>query len=258
MYNSVFTSQFDQHCHRYLWRDCDITQKPDTFVITRVNIGDRPSGAIATVALKKTADIYKTDFPEASSIIRESTYVDDIIDRVNMLKDVTRITKEMEYVLTRGNFKITGWTISGQQNVINIANSSEKILYDEFYYNVKLKFGPEQLFADNYDSVQLSKRTVLSIVNGIFDPIGLAIPFTVRGKILLRKLTSIELRIDWDEPIPTTHRIDWLQFIRCIPLMEEISFPHCVKPKHALGNPSMITFLDTSEDAFGACCYICW
>ena len=143
------------------------------------------------------------------------------MDRVNTLEDATRTTKEMEYILSIGNFQIKGWTIYGHQNVINIDDSSEKVLgvywnpfYDEFYYNVKLKFCPEKLFGD-YDFIQLSKRTVLSTVHGIFDPIGLATPFTVRGKILLRKLTSIEPRIDWDEPIPITNRIEWFISTLC-------------------------------------------
>ena len=44
MYNSVFTSLLDQHCHRYLWRNMELNRETDTYVITAVNMGDRPSG----------------------------------------------------------------------------------------------------------------------------------------------------------------------------------------------------------------------
>ena len=53
MYNSVRITLFDQHCHRFLWRNMNFDLRPDTYVITRVNMGDRPSGTIASLALRK-------------------------------------------------------------------------------------------------------------------------------------------------------------------------------------------------------------
>ena len=47
--------------------------------MTAVSLGDRPSGTIATVALRKTADMAITQFPEEVEIIKKSSYVDDII-----------------------------------------------------------------------------------------------------------------------------------------------------------------------------------
>ena len=262
MYNSVFTSEFDQHCHRYLWRDCDSTKNPDTYVITRVNIGDRPSGTIATLALKMTAEMHKEEFPAAASIIAESTYVDDIISSVNSLDDAARVTKDMDTILKSGNFEIKNWTISGHKDIINIDNSSEKVLgvywnpdTDELFYEVKLNHDEYRI--SDID-LSLNKRKALSIVNGIYDPIGLITPFTVRGKILLRKLAGIENKIGWDDPIPSTHIDEWRNFINRIPEIRNISFPRTIRPINAVGNPNLVTFSDASESAFGACCYIHW
>ena len=46
----------------------------------------------------------------------------------------------------------------------------------------------------------LTKRMCLSQVNGIYDPLGLVAPFTIKAKILLRKMCGIKL--DWDDPMP--------------------------------------------------------
>lgn len=53
MYNTVKTRTIEQHTHRFLWRDININRESDTYVIQRVSFGDKPSGAIATVATKK-------------------------------------------------------------------------------------------------------------------------------------------------------------------------------------------------------------
>ena len=146
MYNSVFISQLDQMVHRYLWRNVDITREPDTYVITAVNMGDKPSGAISTVALKQTAEMAHSSYPEVSNVIIESTYVDDIIDSVSSTQKAEQITRDIERILKKGNFHMKDWTISGQRNVISIDQSDEKVLgvfwnpsLDCFYFNVKLK-----------------------------------------------------------------------------------------------------------------------
>ena len=48
---------------------------------------------------------------------------------------------------------------------------------------------------------------VLSQVNGVYDLLGLAIPFTVKAKILMRKLWSGNAKsLGWDDPILATYR----------------------------------------------------
>ena len=63
MYNSVRIKLLDQHCHRFLWRNMKFETPPDTYVITRVNMGDRPSGTIASLALRKTAEMRRERYP---------------------------------------------------------------------------------------------------------------------------------------------------------------------------------------------------
>ena len=78
MYHTLKTSELDQHTHRFLWRDMDSTREPDTYIIQRVSFGDKPSGTIATIALKKTAEMTRNEYQEAADIIQNNTYMGDI------------------------------------------------------------------------------------------------------------------------------------------------------------------------------------
>ena len=71
MYHTVYVKEIEHHTHRFLWRNMNVTRKPDTYVIQRVSFGDKPSGGIATVALRKTAEFGQNEFPEATKIIKE-------------------------------------------------------------------------------------------------------------------------------------------------------------------------------------------
>lgn len=96
MYHTVGTKELDQHTHRFLWRNMEKTREPDTYVIKRVSFGDKPSSAIATVALRKTAEMGKDHFPEAAQIILNSTYMDDIIESVDTQERANRLTDDIQ------------------------------------------------------------------------------------------------------------------------------------------------------------------
>jgi hypothetical protein len=52
-------SVLDQHTHRFLWRDVSQDSGTSTYVMTSVSFGDKTAGNIATVALRKTAEMQK-------------------------------------------------------------------------------------------------------------------------------------------------------------------------------------------------------
>ena len=229
MYHTVATNVLDQHTHRFLWRDMETTKEPDIYVIQRVSFGDKPSGAIATVALRKTAEMGKDQFPEASQVILNNTYMDDIIDSVNNRTKAKQITDDIEKLLIKGGFKLKEWTYSEDRSSrhepkipMEPSTATEKVLgviwdptTDNFHYKVKLSLSPKKKTTRTHKdatpaNVQptysvpevLTKRMILSQVNSIYDPLGLAGPYTVRAKILMRKLWTYETELDWDDPIP--------------------------------------------------------
>ena len=53
----------------------------------------------------------------------------------------------------------------------------------------------------------LTRRGVLSKMSSIFDPLGLASPFLLKGKRILQMITG--KKCDWDDPISDTLRHDW-------------------------------------------------
>ena len=148
------------------------------------------------------------------------------------------------------------------------SSSTEKVLgvvwnpvRDEFVYKMHLrntsKKQPNEKTHDNDSNP--AKRIILSQVNSIYDPLGLAGPFTVRAKILMRELWGIENKLGWDDAIPERYKQYWKQFCQGMQEMNNIKFKRCVKPKDtASGQPTLIVFSDGSSNAFGACAYVRW
>ena len=116
MFHSIEIATEDQMTHLFLWRNLDITIPPTTHAITAVNMGDRPSSAIAQIALRETALMNQEDHPDACSVIISNSYMDDIADSSETIEDARNIMENIDKVLKEGGFKIKEWIITGQKN----------------------------------------------------------------------------------------------------------------------------------------------
>lgn len=91
MYNTVKLSEDDMHTHRPLWRNFDLDSEPIHYKLKTVTFGDKPSGSIAMLALRKTAVM--NYFPLASKMTAEDSCVDDIMSSVSSKDCVMERTK---------------------------------------------------------------------------------------------------------------------------------------------------------------------
>lgn len=114
MYNSVWLEEREMHLHRFLWRDRQ-DEEIGEYAITSVNIGDRPAGCIAQLAMRETARLPKfSHLEEARRVLEEDSYVDDILTSNDDANRLFETTVGIEEVLTAGGFSLKPWVWSGQ------------------------------------------------------------------------------------------------------------------------------------------------
>ena len=116
MYHTIKMKPIGQHTHRFLWRNMDSSKEPETYIIQRVSFGDNPSGTIATVALRKTAEMGKDLYSHAATVVQENTYMDNIIESVNDPSYTKQLASDIENLLIKGGSKLKAWTFSGDPN----------------------------------------------------------------------------------------------------------------------------------------------
>ena len=163
----------------------------------------------------------KENYPQASELLINNTYMDDIINSVDNVETAKKLTNEMETILSYGNFKIKEWIYSHDktapdQDLIptNTKTAHEKVLgivwnpiTDNFCFKINLNVTPKgkkRRPKQNQDTTTntskiLTKRIILSQVNSVYDPLGLASPLTVRAKILMRRLWLHNPKLEWDD-----------------------------------------------------------
>ena len=54
---------------------------------------------------------------------------------------------------------------------------------------------------DQLKSLKHTRRTLLGICNGVFDPLGIALPYSIKLKILMKETLNVDNLGDWDGPV---------------------------------------------------------
>ncbi|XP_070548332.1 uncharacterized protein [Ptychodera flava] len=274
MYHRILIPERDQHVHRFLWRDLDVSKKPEVYVKTVLTFGDKPAPAMAQTALKRTAEEGEKLYPEAARTLKENTYMDDICDSVHTVNQAQKLTKQVDTVLAEGGFKVKGWVSNKSLNEetpdsdrverkLLPNEAEEKVLGtvwepEEDVLSFKVTMNLDRYVANRgeSDNLKLTKRRVLSQVARIFDPIGFATAFLIRAKIGMQHLWL--QGIDWDQELSQQMQHQWMKLFQEMTDLNNVSFSRCLTPADATGDPILCIFSDASEEAFGACAYFRW
>ena len=270
MYHRILIPEVDQQVHRFLWRNLDTEGEPDTYVKTVLTFGDKPAPEMALTALKKTAEESADVHPEAADVLKNNTYMDDICESRKTTDEARKITHEIDEVLATGGFSVKEWISNrderkdGPQQKRDVASTNEKGSTEKVLglgwnpESDKLKLHTKELHQQKESKKpgRLTKRSVLSRVARIFDPVGFASAFVIRAKIGLQDLWKRGL--DWDDELPPNMQEFWTNLFNEALLLSQLEFERCLTPASAIEQPILCTFADASTEAFGACSYVRW
>ena len=288
MYNCVRLVEEDAWVQCFLWRDLDLSKSPETYQVTVNNIGIKPAGAIATLALRKSAEKYSQMFPITVSQLKDKSYVDDLGMTAGNMSELKERTSEADIILSHANMRVKQWTYSKESQMsipvgaVDVVQASSlegermlgvmwEPLRDVFKFSIKINLSPmknkSRLEPDLCKEDLLSKpprvisrRQYYSLIQSLFDPIGLLSPIMLTAKLLLRKTWEGECaQLKWDDPLPETLTKQMIDYFVELFDLETLEFSRSIWPDQpVVGKPELICFSDGSMLAFGAVLYIRW
>ncbi|XP_073841380.1 uncharacterized protein [Musca autumnalis] len=106
-------------------------------------------------------------------------------------------------------------------------------------------------FMPTQESCVVTKRTVLSCIARLYDPLGLIGPVISRAKVIMQTLWKHNLQ--WDESLPQSLHTAWSQFVSQFTNLHKFIFPRFVSVPNS--TIQIHAFCDASLSAYGACVY---
>ena len=253
MFNQILVHPDDQVYHRFLWRSKP-SDPPSVYQWLRLNFGDKPAPDIATNSINVLAKASQAQFPEAAKELQEHVYVDDIGGSKETSAEAKKITKDIDTILGKGQFQIKAWHSNSKEidqskgeRFIDLLGHRWDKQADKFSFK-KAEIGG---LLDH-----LSKRSCLSLLAQLWDPIGLVSPVTIKLRIDLQELWSSGY--NWDEILPESVKHKWTGNVQSLNHLLTFEFDRKLKPSTAVGAPQIHGFSDGGEQAYGAVLFLRW
>lgn len=264
MYRQVLIEPSQRKFQKIIWRE-----NPDDplsiFQLNTVTYGTTAGSFLAIRCLFEVANEIEHEYPKIAEIIRNDMYVDDLLTGCSSVPEAKLICQQMYDILKDRGFELRKWRSNHPETISNVTNSASD---ESFEFSLdKAKEYKTLGLSWNYESDSLNykfsfcqlptdkvtKRTILSKVAAIFDPLGLLNPCIVLAKILLQRLWLEKLT--WDESVSLTLHQQWLEFASELDSLNSLNIPRKVVCCPAVC-VELHGFSDASVHAYGACVFI--
>ena len=273
MYHNVGTGEIEANLRRLLWRECEQNRPPDVYCFEKVTFGDRPAGCIVVSALQATAEMFSHYSKKAAHVLKQDSYMDDTLSGDNSIKEAKDLVSNIETIARKGGFKYKKFIFSGEYEDNGESKPSEKALgivwepsEDKIKVRIELNHNKKKRGvrseAVRVEAIPFSRRICLRLVNGIFDPLGMATPVTVKLKMLMKShFVANNKYKKWDTLLEPNEAIEWIRALQEILRLSDIAVPrHPVNAPYPNinedGKFTLICFTDASQEAMCAAVYL--
>ena len=214
----VRVKEQDRDALRFHWR-ADDQSNIETLRFTRALFGLAPSPFLLGGVIEHHLDSWESRKPQAVAELRESLYVDDLLSGGTTVEEAKELKQQAIEIFGDATFTLHKWH-SNERDLEEHAVPNNK---EETYAKQQLG-GPKGAESSmlglawnkERDEIRVSfpetkadvtKRGVLRKLASIYDPLGLASPVTLEGKLLYRAIC--DEKIAWDAPLPAKLQRAW-------------------------------------------------
>lgn len=120
MFSQVLLTEEDRPLHRILWRDVQVHEPIAVYESTRLTFGDKASPFLAQYVLQSHAQEHQQEFPLASTVCIQSTYMDDAIHAIDRKEEAIKLRKELSALLIKAGFYIRRWCTNEPEVLVGV------------------------------------------------------------------------------------------------------------------------------------------
>ncbi|XP_061729203.1 uncharacterized protein LOC133534131 [Cydia pomonella] len=262
MYRQILVSDEDAEFQRILWRPSAVGPVRDYRLKTvTYGVSAAPFQALRTMA--QLASDSAAAYPSGSTVLARDIYVDDVVTGADSVEQARLLQVNLTKILSSGGFHLRKWTSNISEFLESLPSSdlySEDLKHFEEMTDISLKI-LGLLWQPQSDSFRFrvaaapngrcTKRTILSEIARIFDPLGFLSPVTFLAKYLMQLLWVSG--VSWDGDVPESIRLEWQEFKTQLSSLSAVAVPRRLVGK--FDELHLHGFCDASERGFCAVIY---
>ncbi|KAH7636394.1 hypothetical protein HUG17_10364 [Dermatophagoides farinae] len=187
---------------KFLWFD-ENKENIFCYKFLRLPFGLTSSPFILNVVINHHIEKYRSEFPDVVAAIHSNLYGDDLVHSVNSKIETSEFHTASSKIFEDASMELRKWQCSDPE--------IDKLWCDGLGENKVLGV----IWNKSDDTIQVviplinfskdvTKRSLLTTLASIYDPMGLLLPSTIQLKFFISELWT--RKIDWDDPLsPALH-----------------------------------------------------
>ncbi|XP_049864837.1 uncharacterized protein LOC126366021 isoform X1 [Pectinophora gossypiella] len=261
MYRQFLVELRDCDYQRILWRASPEDPVKDFRLLT-VTYGVSCAPYQALWCIAKVAEEFSSRAPQGAAVLARDTYVDDIVSGADSIESALLMRKELLDILSSSCLHLRKWASNSPEFLNSCPDSdlySDRLRSFEDISDLSLKilglsWLPQEdkfTFRTSMDDSRCTKRSILSDIAKIFDPLGLLSPVVFFAKYLIQLLWLSGT--DWDSEVPVTIAQEWRRFKSQLSSLSSLSIPR--RMVESFTSLQLHGFCDASEKGYCAVIY---
>lgn len=261
MYRQILVHDDHRRLQRIIWRN-DPSEEVKYYQLNTITYGTASASFLATRCLKQIAIDNETTNSVIGNIISNDFYMDDLLTGTSDSESLSSIRNELTSLLSKYGFEIRKFQSNDQTLIGNTKDNldSEYVISEDSSIKTLGVSWIPNLDCFEYKSqntpcelTRVTKRSILSFISKVFDPLGLLGAITIRAKLIIQGLW--QLKIGWDEALPAQLHTQWVDFYNQFLKIKQIRIPRHVIVIHPI-SIQIHAFCDASEKAYAGALYV--
>lgn len=262
MYRQILINKLDQSFQRIVWRDSPKDEIQD-FQLLTVTYGTACAQYLAIRSLHQLAEDGGQSHPLAAKRLLEDFYVDDLLSGAYDVSEALQIQHELRELCSTAGLNLRKWA-SNHDALLQAVPPCDReikttllIEFDDTIKSLGINWDPRSdnfLFQSTLHSstASITKRSILSEISKLFDPLGWLSPIIIRAKILMQQMWILDK--GWDDELPSSVLNQWSQLRKDFEQVHIFSFSRSINhsPNATI---ELHGFSDASIHAYAAVVY---
>ncbi|XP_029164752.1 uncharacterized protein LOC114935963 [Nylanderia fulva] len=263
MYRQIVVDSRDTNYQRILWVDTE-TERVQEYELLTVTYGMASAPFLALRVLRQLVRDEGHSYPLAVSVLTDNIYVDDVLFGADDIPLLRQAREQVCSLLRCGQFNLRKWSSNSSTLLSDIDDSdhglacSKDLQPGEKVKVLGICWHPAkdvfQFRISCPPSVSITKRSTLSNIARIFDPLGWSAPVTITAKIFLQRLWQSQL--DWDDQFPPDLADEWEVIRASLLSLDGLQFDRWVRRGSDTTACELHGFADASSQAYAAVVYL--
>lgn len=263
MYRQILVLPHFRKYQHILWRPSPLDQLME-YELKTVTYGVNCAPFLALRVLQDIAEQECINLPGVRNALQHQTYVDDICCGADSVPELLKLQSDLKDVLDRAGFELKKWSSNSSEVLLAVKledRATNDVSFDDsevgivevlglqWQSNQDIMFG----FHVQPSSKAVTKRSVLSTIAQIFDPLGFIAPVIFYAKHIMQLLWKAELA--WDDPLPVDLSDKWISFMDDLPALSSVLIPRHMSISDR-AHIQLCGFCDASDKGYAAVVYL--